>query len=126
MTNFSITKTVRSKVPRIPFSDIASAILPNDYDLSLVLIGDALGKKLNKEHKGRDYPTDILSFPLSDTGGEIFINVRKAERKSNKFNHTPTKHIKYLFIHGCLHLAGYPHGSTMESLEQKYLEKFSS
>ena len=125
MNTFSLSKTVRSKTPRIPFADIASAILPADYELSLVLIGDTLGHRLNKDHKGRDYPTNILSFPLDTTTGEIFINVRRAERDAKKFSHTPIEHIQYLFIHGCLHLAGHPHGSTMDSLEQKYMKKFS-
>jgi len=125
MISFSLSKTVRSRAPQIPFADIATAILPKGYNLSLVLIGDALGKKLNQEHKGRDYPTNILSFPLSTDSGEIFINVRRAEREAKKFTHTPTKHIQYLFIHGCLHLAGYPHGGTMDVLEKKYMKKFS-
>ena len=125
MTSFSLSQTVHSKAPNIPFADIATAILPKDYDLSLVLIGDALGKRLNREHKGRDYPTNILSFPFSETEGEIFINVRRAERDAKKFNHKKVQHIQYLFIHGCLHLAGYPHGGTMDALEQKYMKKFS-
>jgi len=124
MANFSLSQTVHSKAPRIPFADIANTILPKDYDLSLVLIGDALGKRLNQKHKGRDYPTNILSFPLSETEGEIFINVRRAERDTKKFNHGKVQHIQYLFIHGCLHLAGYPHGGTMERLERKYLKQF--
>jgi len=125
MSSFSLSKTVHSRAPRVPFADISSAILPKKYDLSLVLIGDALGKRLNKEHKRRDYPTNILSFPLSSDSGEIFINVRRAQRDAKKFDHNTTQHITYLFIHGCLHLAGYPHGSTMDSLEQKYMKKFS-
>jgi len=125
MANFSLSKTIHSKIPKIPFADIANTILPKDYDLSLVLIGDALGKRLNKEYKGRDYPTNILSFPLSETEGEIFINVRRAERDAKKFNNGKVQHIQYLFIHGCLHLAGHQHGSKMDALEQKYLKQFS-
>ena len=136
MAIFSLSKTVRSTTPSIPFSDIASVILPSEYELSLVLIGDTLGHRLNKEHKGRDYPTNILSFPLSQNEGEIFINVRRAERDASKYHAPHTlrsrtsqcaveTHIMYLFIHGCLHLAGYPHGSTMDTLEKKYLNIFS-
>jgi probable rRNA maturation factor len=125
MAHTSISKTIHSKAPKVPFTLIADAILPSDYDLSLVLIADTLGKKLNQEHKGRNYPTNILSFPLSPDAGEIFINVRRTQREAHKFNHSTTKHITYLFIHGCLHLCGYKHGDKMELLEQKYLKKFS-
>ncbi len=124
MVSVSISKTIRSKAPRVPFVDIASDILPRKYELSIVLIGDKLGKRLNKEHKGRDYPTNVLSFPLTSSSGEVFINVRKAAREAVKFNHTPTQHIAYLLIHGCLHLAEYSHGGTMERLEQKYFKKY--
>lgn len=108
----------------MPFKEICSDILPNDYELSLVLIGDMLGKKLNKEHKGRNTPTNVLSFPLSDSDGEIFINVRRAERDAVKFGHSVYEHIQYLFIHGCLHLAGYSHGNKMENMEKNMMVKF--
>ena len=139
MTQVSITQTVRRKVPSIPFHIIAEAILPRDYHLSLVLIGDTLGQRLNKQYKQRDYPTNILSFPLEKDSGEIFINVRRAEREARKYHQQSTsrtlsssqrtaltkKHLIYLFIHGCLHLSGYAHGDTMSKLEQKYLTQFT-
>ena len=125
MANILVTKTIKGKAPNVPFLNIANSLLPKEYDLSVVLIADKLGKRLNQEYKGRDYPTNVLSFPLELNSGEIFINVRKAQREANKFNHTPTEHIKFLFIHGCLHLAGHAHGEEMELLEQKYLKKFS-
>ncbi len=124
MANTLITKTIRQKAPKVPFVLIANAILPKDYELSVVLIADKLGKKLNQKYKNRNYPTNVLSFPLSKSSGEIFINIRKAQREAKKFNHSTIKHIKYLFIHGCLHLTGYKHGKSMELLEQKYLKKF--
>lgn len=125
MANTQVTKTIRGKAPNVPFLNIANSILPKDYELSVVLIADKLGKRLNQEYKDRDYPTNVLSFPLDSESGEIFINVRRAQSEANKFEHTTTEHIKYLFIHGCLHLAGYTHGEEMELLEQKYLKKFS-
>lgn len=80
MQPFTITRTVRTPTPRIPFENIKNHILGPKYELSLVLIGDSLARKLNKEHKGKTNPTNILSFPLSKMEGEIFINVRRAER----------------------------------------------
>lgn len=122
MRDFSIQTTLKHRVPRIDFSHIANKILPNSYSLSLVLIGDYLGKKLNQEHKGRSYATNVLSFPLSHDSGEIFINVRKAAREAPAYNHSTREHIAFLFIHGALHLAGHDHGDTMEQLEQKYMK----
>lgn len=124
MASFLLHKTVRSRAPRIPFAEITDAILPKQYELSLVLIGDTLGRKLNKEHKGRDYATNVLSFPLSENSGEIFINMRRAEREAPKYGHSVRTHIAYLFIHGALHLAGHDHGEKMEKLEHAFLKKF--
>jgi ssRNA-specific RNase YbeY (16S rRNA maturation enzyme) len=58
-------------------------------------------------------------------GGKKTVYGSKAVREAKKFDHSPQKHITFLFIHGCLHLAGHAHGGTMEALEQKYLRKFS-
>ncbi len=125
MSTLTVHKTIRKRHSSVSFANIANTILPKNYDLSLVLIGDTLGRKLNKEHKNRDYPTNVLSFPLEKLSGEIFINVRRAERDADKFGHSKAKHLAYLFIHGCLHLAGYDHGSIMDKLELKYLKKFT-
>lgn len=119
-----IHTTLKGTLPRVPFEKIRRAILGTSYQLSLVLIGDALAKKLNREHKNKNTPTNVLSFPLSDTEGEIFINVRRAQRDAKKFGHTPTQHIAFLFIHGCLHLKGHVHGERMEKKEEALLKKF--
>lgn len=123
METFAIRNTTRVR-PRVPFEKIKLAILGAKYDLSLVLIGDTLGTRLNKEHKGKNTPTNVLSFPISETEGEIFINVRRAERDAQKFDHTPTQHIAFLFIHGCLHLTGMTHGKKMEDAEDRFCKKF--
>tara|TARA_B100000745_G_scaffold20507_1_gene14129 strand:- start:7681 stop:8049 length:369 start_codon:yes stop_codon:yes gene_type:complete len=109
---------------RIPFERIKDAILGKKYDLSLVLMGDTLATGLNKTHKGRKGPTDVLSFPLDRHEGEIFINVRRAERDAKSFGHTPRQHIAFLYIHSCLHLAGFEHGEDMEKREDALLQKF--
>ncbi len=122
-THFDITQTTRDALPRVSFSHIKDAILGSRYELSLVLIGDTLARRLNREHKGKDTPTNILSFPLSPTEGEIFINLRRAERDAKHFGHTPTQHIAFLFIHGCLHLKGREHGAAMERKEEALFQK---
>lgn len=120
----SVRNTTRF-TPRISFEKIAHDILGTQYELSLVLMGDHLGKRLSQEHKGKNTPTNVLSFPLAKNEGEIFLNVRRAEREAKRFGHTHKEHIAFLFIHGCLHLKGHEHGSQMEKLEEKYLKKYT-
>jgi len=117
MTNenhFSISKTVKAPLPRVPFSKIKESVLDNDYELSLVFIGDKLSRKLNRIYRGKDKPTNILSFPITKNSGEIFINLSRAKPFGPA----------YLFIHGLLHLKGMQHGRRMERTEEKFLKEF--
>lgn len=102
---------------------VAETVLPDGYDLSVVLCGDARTRKLNKALRGKDKPANVLSFPLSDRAGEIFLNPAAALREAHKFDLSPEGHLQYLLIHGCLHLAGFDHGSTMDRAEQKFLKR---
>lgn len=122
--NFDIRKTVKGTLPSVPFEKVAQHILPTSYELSLVLIGDSLGARLNQEYKNKSTPTNVLSFPIASNTGEIFINVRRAKRDATKFGHTWRNHILFLFIHGCLHLRGDTHGPNMEKKEEALLSKF--
>lgn len=110
--------------PRVPFAAIKEDILGAHYELSLALVGDARARALNRTHKGKNTPTNVLSFPLSATEGEIIINPRRAARDAKGFDHTTTQHIAFLFIHGCLHLKGHVHGTQMEHLEDSYMQKY--
>ena len=136
-----ITKTLRGSVPRIPYEKIADAILGKSYELSLVVCGDGLARRMNKEYRKKNYRPNVLSFPLSKTEGEIFLNVRTAAREDPNYNgvvgrgaarRLPTSllkrmarnHIAYLFVHGCFHLKGLRHGRIMEAQEQRILRIF--
>jgi probable rRNA maturation factor len=120
----AVTSKIRRKVDSDIFCVIASHILGPTYDLSVVLIGDTRARALNNAHRGKNTPANVLSFPLSEESGEIFLNVARAFRECKKFDLSPTGHLAYLLIHGCLHLKGYEHGSTMEEAEQKSLLRF--
>ncbi|MAJ97396.1 MAG: rRNA maturation RNase YbeY [Parcubacteria group bacterium] len=122
-SSFDITHTTQGTLPSVPFEKIKKTILGQSYALSLVLIADTLAKRLNQEYKKRSNPTNILSFPLSETEGEIFLNIRRAKRDAKKFGHTTNQHIAFLFIHGCLHLKGTVHGKKMEKQEEILLRK---
>jgi probable rRNA maturation factor len=111
---FSVINKTRVKIPRIPFEDISNRVLGKNYELSLVFCSDTLSRRLNRTYRHKDYPTNILSFPISETSGEIFINVRHLKGFS----------IQYLFIHGLLHLKGFEHGDKMDTREKSLLKAF--
>ena len=119
---FGLRSTVRGPVPRVSFEKIAKEILWSNYSLSLVLCGDTLGRRLNTEYRKKTYKPNVLSFPISKNEGEIFVNVRKAEREAHTEGISTTQRIAFLFIHACLHLKGLDHGNKMDALEQKHLK----
>jgi len=66
----------------------------------------------------------VLSFPLSKTSGEIFINPHKARADARAFQKRYNNFIGLLFVHGLLHLFGMRHGKKMEDKERSILRKF--
>ncbi len=122
--SLDIRSTVKSPATRgIPFGKIAKAILPT-CDLSLVICGDALATKINKQYRKKSYSPNVLSFELEKNAGEIFLNVMTAAREAKKFNMPLKKRLALLFVHGCFHLKGLAHGDKMEREEHKILKKF--
>jgi ssRNA-specific RNase YbeY (16S rRNA maturation enzyme) len=114
-STFSLTNTTRSKAAGIPFKKIKEEVLGKKYDLSCALIGPAEMKRITLETKHKDKVSNVLSFPLSKTSGEILICPTAAAPYS----------VGYLFIHGLFHLEGLRHGSTMENKERLVLQRFN-
>lgn len=121
---FSITNKTKGTLPRVPFEDIKNKVLGKSYNLSVVFVGKEKSRKLNLAYRGKDKETNVLSFPLDKNNGEIFINLKLADRQKEDFDKNLKNFVTYLFIHGLLHLKGMQHGSRMERAETKLLEKF--
>ncbi len=122
--NLTITKTAKGKLPSLPFRQMKDAVLGKNYDLSLVFIGDKLSQRLNRERREKDKPTNILSFSLDKTAGEIFINLRLSRKQASDFEREYENFVAFLFIHGLFHLKGFDHGSRMESKEKEIRKQF--
>lgn len=120
-----IINETKGKLPDLPFKKIKNAILNQDFEISLVFIDNQLSQKLNKKHKGKKGPANVLTFPLSKKEAEIFIDIEEAKKEHDNFDMKLVPYIGYLFIHSLLHLKGYSHGSTMEKRELYYLKKFN-
>ncbi len=122
----------RKNTPRIDgvfFQSAKNHVLGKQYDLSLVFVGKDRMRTLNREHRKKDYTTDILSFEIDCCCGEIFINPDKARSKAKEFDRAPENYLKFLFIHGLYHLKGMDHendsaAKKMEVAEMKTRKKF--
>ncbi len=128
--SIDIKTTIRGSVPRIPFEEIARSVLGGTYELSLVICGDRLARRINIETRKKKYAPNVLSFELDTAEGEIFLNLRKAEREARHLGVSLKDRVAHLFVHGLYHLKGHDHMSDkaadhMEALEQKTLRAFA-
>jgi len=120
----TITNKTKGKLPRLPFASIKNKILGEKYEFGLSLLTERKQKQINLKYRGKNETTNILSFPLSKNSGEITIDPIKVKKDAVLFNMTYPQFLKYLVIHGCLHLKGYEHSSIMKKEEKKYLKMF--
>jgi probable rRNA maturation factor len=86
-----------------------------DSELSILLTDDEEIKSLNRSYRGKDAPTDVLSFPMNETVGgrrilgDVVISVDTAKRQASERGESLEEAIDRLLIHGILHLMGYDH-----------------
>jgi len=120
-----ISNRTKGKLPRLPFASIKNKILGEKYEFGISFISAKKQKELNNKLRGINKTTNILSFPLSKTSGEITIDLVKVKKDAPLFHMSYSHFLKYLFIHGLLHLKGYEHSAIMEKQEEKFLKIFS-
>ncbi len=121
----TITNTTKGKLPRLPFVYIKNEILGEKYELGVSFLSAKKQRSINKSYRGIDKTTNILSFPLTKNSGDIAFDLVKVKKDAPLFGMSYQKFLKYLFIHGCLHLKGFDHGSIMDRQEKKFLKRFS-
>ncbi len=87
-----------------------------NVEISVLLVDNEEIKKLNKEWRGKDKPTDVLSFPIDEETpygckllGDIVISVPYAKEHAKEFGNTFQEEMIRLLAHGLLHLLGYDH-----------------
>lgn len=120
---FSLANTTKDRIPRLPFFALKEALMGKSYDLSLVVVGDKRSQTLNATYRGKTYIPNVLSFPLDEKNGEIFLNLKQAKREHKARGESYEYFVALLVVHGMLHLKGMKHGSTMEKQEARILAK---
>lgn len=102
------------------------------FEVAIVLADDAFVQKLNKDYRGKDKPTNVLSFPsdisASSELGDIILALEAIEREAKEQKKSFRNHTTHLLVHGFLHLLGYDHieekqAIIMEGKEIKILKK---
>lgn len=124
MSHLTVTHTIK-QLPAIDFSTIKKCVIGANYELSLALVGTTRARAINQSTRSKDYIPNILSFPLTETAGEIYLCPAVATREAHRYGRTAAEHITFLFIHGLLHLKGMDHGPAMEQLETRWCRRFN-
>lgn len=83
-------------------------------EVAVLLAGDTTLRRLNKQFRGKDKATDVLSFPPATVGvpkhgGDLAISFETAERQADEHGHSLDVELRVLMLHGLLHLAGMDH-----------------
>ena len=88
------------------------------WELAVALVGDARLQGLHREFMGIDTPTDIMTFPVADSderqGGDLVISLDHARMQAGAWGLTPADEIRFLVIHGLLHLLGWTDESELD------------
>lgn len=115
------------------FVEQAQAAVKLRGEVSVLLTGDKEIRRWNRDFRGKNKATDVLSFPAavmegmaSPLAGDLAISVETADRQAKEQGHVLSEELKVLLLHGMLHLAGYDHETddgTMARLERRLRTK---
>ncbi len=115
-----------------------------DAEVSVSFVDNEEIHKLNREFRGKDKPTDVLSFPMWEDDepagdidpalgaimlGDIVISVERAKEQAEEYGHSLTREVCFLAVHSTLHLVGYDHETSeahekyMNDTQEKILSK---
>lgn len=111
--------------PRPRIRRWVKAALESGADVTIRIVDEDEGRDLNREFRGKDYATNVLSFPYSSApamAGDIVICRQVVEREAGEQGKSVDAHFAHLVVHGMLHLFGYDHelgAAEAESMENK-------
>lgn len=111
--------------------------LSQTCEISVTFVRSAAIHKINRDYRGIDRPTDVISFAINDSPdliddgekdlGDLFININYARRQAKEYGHSLKREVCFLFTHGLLHCLGYDHMKpederVMFALQEKILD----
>ena len=129
------------------FSRIAASAekelgLKDDHEISVTFVRSQTIHQINRDYRGIDRPTDVISFAVQDGMevmveeeekdlGDICININYARRQAREYGHSYEREIGFLFTHGLLHCLGYDHMTpedeqVMNELQHRILDPLAA
>lgn len=127
-------RAVARRAARAVWSAIRRDTDASGTELSIALVDDVAMRRLNSDWRGKDQPTNVLSFPAGDAGapgrpvllGDVVLALGTVRREAAELGRAVDDHVSHLVVHGVLHLLGYDHetekqATAMEALETEIL-----
>jgi probable rRNA maturation factor len=100
-----------------------------EFELTIRLVNHEESQQLNLQYRGKDKPTNVLSFPFEvpdgielNLLGDLIICIEVMKQEAQEQNKALFDHWAHLVIHGCLHLVGFDHISDTEAVEMESIE----
>ncbi len=121
----------------LDMADLPEQAVESPFEVSVVFVNDDMIRVLNKEYRGKNKPTNVLSFAMLDADndldmsifslGDVILAYETVDREAKENDRFIRDHIAHLLVHGTLHLLGYDHiedddANVMETLEIRILE----
>jgi len=110
---------------RHQFRKWALTALKRDAEVTLRLVDEMEGCELNRDYRGKDYATNVLTFPLANDPmlmGDIVLCAPIVEKEAAEQGKSLEAHYAHLVIHGILHLQGYDHETDADARTMEHLE----
>lgn len=129
-----VTKELRTLIKRSCSETLFEEGYKGNFEVSVTLIDNEGIRRINKEYRGIDRATDVLSFPMTEDGeeftvdpetncsnlGDIVLSLEKAAAQAEEYGHSFEREVAFLTVHSMLHLLGYDHERSEEEEREMF------
>lgn len=130
--DIEITEEIKNLIGKSISAVLKVENLDENIEVSVSFVGDDEIRDLNREYRGVDKSTDVLSFPMDDEFiidnrilGDVIINTRRVMEQAEELGHSNERELSYLTVHSILHLLGYDHMEDEDKKEMREREKLA-
>ena len=130
--DIEITEEIKNLIEKSIAAVLKVENLDENVEVSVSFVGDDEIRDLNRDYRGVDKSTDVLSFPMDDEFiidnrilGDVLINTRRVMEQAEELGHSKERELSYLTVHSILHLLGYDHMEDEDKKEMREREKLA-
>ena len=130
--DIEITEEIKNLIEKSIAAVLKVENLDENVEVSVSFVGDDEIRDLNRDYRGVDKSTDVLSFPMDDEFiigsrilGDVIINTRRVMEQAEELGHSNERELSYSTVHSILHLLGYDHMEDEDKKEMREREKLA-